>query len=59
MKNATLELDENEILEAIKAHVEKDGWKVAGKVSLTYHPGSTDQREPGSSFVTASVKVGR
>lgn len=45
MKSATMEIDESEILTAIKAYVEKDGWKIEGKITLTRVPGFSDQRE--------------
>lgn len=60
MKSATMEIDESEIVAAIKMHIEGGGdWKVEGKITLTRVAGYSDQREGVSvpDSVKASFKV--
>ena len=61
MKTATIELSPDEITKAIAEYVERDGWKVAGKVVLDISPGysGADQRDYCAPSVKARVQVSR
>lgn len=60
MKTATIELTQDEIAKAVQEYVERDGWKVAGKVNLDVTPAQDDgpnRYSPAS--VKARVQVTR
>lgn len=57
MKAATIELSEQEIIDALRAAIEKEGWHIAGRVELTVHPGCSDQRDYQAPYVTAKARV--
>lgn len=54
---ATLKLSESEIMAAIREYVERNGWQVAGDITLSHSENYDSRNQPMGALYSAALDV--